>query len=345
MIQMDNMFFGAVILTPYFTFKSASKEHKKAEKVIADSQFFAHNSAAAMMYYIKDNTILSTYKRFYMLGWPFASLNMDDYKAMISGDNSGKTITGGKSQENPAHPLEFISAFSARHFLLSTTKEWFKETYSTEVKFKAIEYEPVNGEKVAFLHFDDLIEGNYSIDGAKESSGDSGKAKQQGKLEDVISWNFTGLYYLSLLIQQVYKGSIANLLSNLKRYNYDYQFTDEQIEAMNRFAQYFTYVKGESNVKPGWVPQMWYSMNRPSKGEFLGFPSETMSIIESGGDVKRSLLLWKNAKGKSLTQEADKLLSTWFKVNKPIKGGKKEDFYAHFKNTVTKLQASAIKAN
>jgi hypothetical protein len=32
-------------------------------------------------------------------------------------------------------------------------------------------------------------------------------------------------------------------------------------------------------------------------------------------------------------------------VNKPIKGGKKEDFYAHFKNTVTKLQASAIKAN
>lgn len=34
-----------------------------------------------------------------------------------AGETTGKTITGGKSQENPAHPNELIAAFSAKHFL------------------------------------------------------------------------------------------------------------------------------------------------------------------------------------------------------------------------------------
>lgn len=345
-IQMENMYFGAVILTPYFTFKPPSKEHKKAEKVIADSQFFFHNSAAAMMYYIKDNTILTTYKRFYMLGWPFSSINVDDYKAMLSGDGGGKTITGGKSQENPAHPLELIGAFAARHFLIDTTKEWFKETIKTEVKFKAIEFESgSNGDKVAFINFDDLIEGEFNLSDDENQNNNDKKSSAKGKLEDVLCWNFTGMYYLAILVQQLYKGSISNLLLNLKRYNYEYIFTDEEIEAFNYYCQYLTYTKTDESLKPGWIPQMWYSMNKPSKGEFLGFSPDVMSVFETKGDVNRSQLIWRGEEGKSLSFEADRVLSTWFKINKPIKKGTKIEFFDHFKKSISNLYLISNKNN
>jgi hypothetical protein len=337
-IQMENMFFGAVILTPYFSFKSPSKEHKKAEKVIADSQFFAHNSAAALMYYIKDNTILSTYKRFYMMGWPFSSLNMDDYKAMVYGDNSGKTITGGKSQENPAHPVEFISAFAARHFLMATDKGALKETYSTEVKFKAIEYEQKGGEKFAYVYFDDLIEGDSTAKGSAEAT----KSKELHKLDEILANNFTGMYYFHLLLQQVYEGNLQNLLKNLKRYNFAYNFKDEEIEAMNYFSQYFTYTKLENAVKPGWVPQMWYSMNKPANGEFLGYHADTMSVVGNADGAKRQMLFNELSKGNK-NKEADLFISHWLKVNSPLKAGSKDDFYAHLRTTINSFKRLIVK--
>lgn len=341
MIQMENMYFGAVILTPYFSFKSPSKEHKKAEKVIADSQFFAHNSAAALMYYIKDNTILSTYKRFYMMGWPFKSLDMDKYKAMITGDNSGKTITGGKSQENPAHPVELMGAFAAEHFFNSTEKNILKEIYSTEVKFKAIEYEAKGEEKSAYLHFDDLIDGEYSAkEGEQANKSDETKSAKL-KYADLAGWNITGMYYLNLLTQQVYGGDFGGMLRNLSRYNYNYSFNQDELEAMNKYAQYFTYLKDDKNVKPGWLPQMYYSMDKPANGELFSYVGEALDVLGTGGDAHRNKLFTKGknkeiaVKGRpSLAQEAEMFMKAWTKVNKPLKKGTKKEFFIDFRKTI-----------
>ena len=330
MINMENIFFGAVILTPYFKFKSPSKEHKKAEKVIADSQFFAHNSAAALMYYIKDNTILQTYKRFYMLGWPFGSLDMDQYKERLAGGKaSGKTITGGKSQENPAHPNELMAAFAAQDFLMDTDKEWFRETYTTEVKFKAIEYETdEKSEKVAFFHFDDFIMDKKQVSknaGLENAGSDKSNGAAKINRPDVFAKNFTGMYYFSMLLQGTYSCDVNAFLSNLSRYNFGYNLSAEEIEAFNRYTQYLSFTKDETMLKPGWIPQMYYSLQDPQKGEFLGFNSSALDVLsmKSATDITRS------------NKMADRFVSIWCKQNKPVKGGGKDVFFAHLRKTLT----------
>jgi hypothetical protein len=340
-INMENIFFGAVILTPYFKFKSPSKEHKKAEKVIADSQFFAHNSAAALMYYIKDNTILQTYKRFYMLGWPFGSLDMDAYKERLAGGKAaGKTVTGGKSQENPAHPNELMAAFAAQDFLMDLDKDWFKETYTTEVKFKAIEYETdQKQEKVAFFHFDDFITEKPS----KSKTGNASAAQQSDstanlKRCDIFGKNITGLYFFSLLLQDTYGGDVSAFLNNLARYNYRYVLTAEEVESFNRYAQYLTYIRDENNVKPGWIPQMYYSLRDPKRGEFLGYHESTLDVLSlagGSGDKFGKSMLYENFSGISRPQQADLFISTWCRQNKPIKGGEKADFFSHLRKTLS----------
>lgn len=329
MIQMENIYFGAVILTPYFSFKSPSKEHKKAERVIADAQFFAHNSAAALMYYIKDNTINRTYKRFYFIGWPFQSLSMDDYKATIAGSDSGKTITGGKAQENPAHPNELTGAFAAKHFFEATQRDWFKETHSTEVRFKAIEYEKNQEEKVAFFHFDDLIEGDLKAD---EKEGDKGGRKT--KYADVLSKNMMGMYYFSLLVQQDFKGNFKDLLAALKRYNFSYTFTDEQLEAISRYTEYLSFKKDDKMVKPGWIPQMFYSLKQPKRGEFLNLHQNSVDVLLLRGDnpanFNKNLIFQETVKSGNI---ADAFLSLWAKHNKPIKKGTHKEFFQDMKRT------------
>ncbi len=331
MIQMENIYFGAVILTPYFSFKSPSKEHKKAERVIADAQFFAHNSAAALMYYIKDTTISKTYKRFYFIGWPFQSLNMDDYKAKVAGTDGGKTITGGKAQENPAHPNEFTGAFAAKHFFEMTPKEWFKETYTTEVRFKAIEYEKNQEEKVAFFHFDDLVEGEPKAE-AKEGKG----AKRT--LAEILKNNLSGMYYFSLLIQQDFKSNFRDFLAALKRYNFSYTFSDEEVEAISRYTEYFSFKKDDKIVKPGWIPQMFYSLKEPKRGEFLNLHPSTLDVLMLKGDkpegFNKNLLFKETQKSGNIS---DVLISIWAKHNHPIKKGTKVEFFQHMKNTFDNL--------
>ncbi|MFM7054763.1 MAG: hypothetical protein ACKPB3_04675 [Bacteroidota bacterium] len=349
MINMENIFFGAVILTPYFKFKSPSKEHKKAEKVIADSQFFAHNSAAALMYYIKDNTILQTYKRFYMLGWPFGSLDMDQYKERLAGGKaSGKTITGGKSQENPAHPNELMAAFAAQDFLMDTEKDWFRETYTTEVKFKAIEYEPnEKSEKVAYFGFDDFITDKKAIAKAVNADGSEAPKSKDSTANisrsEIFAKNFTGMYYFSLLLQDTYGSDLKSFLANVSRYNYGYNLTTEEIEAFNRYAQYITYTKDDKSVKPGWIPQMFYSLQDPKKGEFLGYESTALDVLSMASATEESKFgktsLFSELKSGGAKQ-ADRFISAWCKQNKPIKGGKKEDFFADLRKTLSSFNVS-----
>lgn len=335
-IKMEDIYFGAVILTPYFSFPSPSKEHKKAERVIADAQFFAHNSAAALMYYIKDETINKTYKRFYFIGWPFQSLNMSDYKAKIMGNDGGKTITGGKAQENPAHPNELIGAFASKHFFEMTEKSWFKETYNTEVRFKAIEYEKVKEDKVAFFHFDDMIEGEVKSQNIEKSK-KSEKAKKT--LPNVFKNNLSGMYYMSLMIQDEFMGNLNNFLSVLRRNNFNYVLSDEEVESFTRYTEYFAFKKDGALVKPGWLPQMFYSLNGPNEGQFLNYHPKSMDVLllkdqEKASEFNKNLIF--NEFSKS-TNPVDVLISTWAKHNKPLKKGTKKEFFDHLKVTFDHL--------
>jgi hypothetical protein len=349
MINMENIYFGAVILTPYIKFKSPSKEHKKKEKVIADSQFFAHNSAAALMYYIKDNTILNTYKRFYMLGWPFGSLDMDQYRERLAGGkSSGVTITGGKSQENPAHPNEMMAAFAAQDFLMDTEKDWFKETYSTEVRFKAIEYETNDKkEKVAFFDFDDFIvekPGKKKIATTEDGSVEKEESTSNIKRSEIFAKNITGMYFFSLLLQDTYGGDVKGFLDNLSRYNYGYKLSNDEIDALNRYTQYFSYIRDEQTIKPGWIPQMFYSLKDPKKGEFLGYQASALDVLAMGDEnstVKfgKSTLFDEFSKANAKKQ-ADLFISTWCKQNKTVKAGNKELFFSDLRKTLSAFNVS-----
>lgn len=149
------------------------------------------------------------------------------------------------------------------------------------------------------------------------------------------------MYYLNLLTQQVYGGDFGGMLRNLARYNYDYTFNQEELEAMNKYAQYFTYLKDEKNVKPGWLPQMYYSMDKPTNGELFSYVGEALDVLGTGGDPHRNKLFTKGknkemtTKGRpSLAQEAEMFMKAWTKVNKPVKKGTKKDFFIDFRKTI-----------
>ena len=349
-IKMENIYFGAVILTPYFTFGSPSKEQKKKAGVIADSQFFAHNSAATLMYYIKDTTVSKTYKRFYFLGWPFASIDMDEYKKMITNasDTTGKTITGGKSQENPAHPNELIAAFSAKHFFEQTPKEWFKDIYSTDIRFKAIEYESVGEgkDKEAYLSFGDLISGDPKPPKADKlnAGNEDGKSSKLISLAEIFGKNMTGLYYFSLLIQEIYLGDVKAFLTNLKRYNFTYNFTDEELDALSCYTQYFAYKPDGENIKPGWLPQMFYSLKSPKEEQFFNYNGKAFDVLEirKGIAAPKHLLFEEFVNADKNKKQGDLFISAWSKFNTPLKDGKKSEFFQDLRNVFSNLNVAKL---
>lgn len=345
-IKMENIYFGAVILTPYFTFGSPSKEQKKAAGVIADSQFFAHNSAATLMYYIKDTTVSKTYKRFYFLGWPFASIDMDEYKKMITnaGETAGKTITGGKSQENPAHPNELIAAFSAKHFFEQTPKECFNDIYTTDIRFKTIEYESggEGKEKEAYLQFEDMISGEVKSKPNEDSANDEKEVNKKKSLAEIFAKNMTGLYYFSLLVQEVYQGDVTTFFANLKRYNYSYVLTEEEIDALNRYTQYFAFKPDGENIKPGWLPQMFYSLKSPKGEQFFNYNGQAFDVLKvrDGVVMPKHLLFQEFMKAEGNKKQGDAFISAWTKYNKPTKSGKKNEFFTDLRNVFSNLNVA-----
>ena len=93
-------YYGAVVLTNYFTFDIQS-----SEKVYATADKFALNSQAALNFYRTDNTVKNVYKRLYLLGREGNSL-----RKLPSGG------TGGADQCNPSDFIELMSAFAAHDF-------------------------------------------------------------------------------------------------------------------------------------------------------------------------------------------------------------------------------------
>ena len=106
-----NSYFGATLLTAYFSFPQPTDDEFAKQKIIATSDKFALNSQAAMMFYEADETVRKTYQRLYMMG-------TDDI-SWKPGKVKGKTITGGMEQENDSHYIELLAACAAWHFFNS----------------------------------------------------------------------------------------------------------------------------------------------------------------------------------------------------------------------------------
>lgn len=106
-----NTYFGATLLTAYFSFPLPSEDDIKNQKIIATSDKFALNSQAAMMFYEADETVRKTYQRLYMMGTEDINWKPGKIK--------DKTITGGKDQENDSHYIELLAACAAWHFFNS----------------------------------------------------------------------------------------------------------------------------------------------------------------------------------------------------------------------------------
>ena len=101
--------FACVLLSDYFEFKVPDAAQKKEKKVIADSTNFPLNCQAALMFYINDTTVKSTYNLMYHVGWP--------NKVNYSKDASSKeTITGGGTQKNSCHVAELLCACAVHDF-------------------------------------------------------------------------------------------------------------------------------------------------------------------------------------------------------------------------------------
>lgn len=106
-----NAYFGATLLTAYFSFAAPTQDELEKQKVIATSDKFALNSQAAMMFYEADETVKKTYQRLYMMGTEGVDWKPSKVKDQV--------VTGGNKQENDCHYLELLSAFAAWHFFNS----------------------------------------------------------------------------------------------------------------------------------------------------------------------------------------------------------------------------------
>lgn len=323
MVQMDNLFYGASLLSNYFTFPSPSDAHKAKDGIIADAQFFPYNSAAALMYYIKNQTILDTYKRFYILGWgEFNKINTADYKMKISGAKEGKTATGGKKQENPAHILEFMCAFAAKHFFESGKADDLKTISKTEMVFKGIEAMSKGDEKIPVINFDDLVA--------------SPKGTSEKGIDDQFKENLYAFMAFSSLLQERYKGRTENFLSDLSTYNSTYSLTEMQIEALDHHCSYFamrtdTHDGDEINI-PGWFPQMWHSLNEAPEGTFLG-----IDPLVFGKAIHKEDAKWMPKWHKLYTETSnDNPFDVFVKRFKKLNGSKDGATYEEFINDIRK---------
>jgi len=139
----DNAKFGCALLSNYFKFSTPDKNEITKEKVIADSNIFDINSQAALMFYNSDETVKTTYKRMYHIGWP-SLMSLD----LSGGHSKNEITTGGTDQKNPAHIVELLTATAAFDFFNKPKEELFGH----EIVYKSVKYED-NGFKFSFQDF------------------------------------------------------------------------------------------------------------------------------------------------------------------------------------------------
>lgn len=265
-ISGDKIYYGGVVLSSYFKFKPPSDSEKKKEKVIANSQFFTHNSASALNYYVNDFTISKTYKKLYLLGWPSKyNVDLDAYKEDELGkkkETEVKTITGGKSQENPGHVLELFSATAAFHFFsgIFTSKSELERISSTQFNYKSMGIDESGN---LILDPEDVISNPGDID-------------KEVPMHEDFRKNLIAFYSFGKMVHAEYKGNMMGLLDDLRLYNSNYDVKPEILDSFTYFLNYFSLIpkgdEGNASYYPGWLTQLFITFKPNGDKDFLSIP-------------------------------------------------------------------------
>jgi hypothetical protein len=296
-VEINNIFFGGVVLSAYFKFSPPAADQKKKEKVIANSQFFSHNSAAALDYYVKDTTILEKYKSLYLLGWPSSKMiDVDEFKEKYMAERAdGETVTGGKKQENPAHLLEVMSVSAAYHFMHEslTIENDLKKQSKTKFYYKSLD---TSSDSDLIVEEDDIIP-NFGTQEQKDS--------------EVFLHSLMSFYSLGVLLQERFENDLSALTNDFKLYNNAFHLNDEAVENLTYFLNYFS-MKGskKEGFKPGWLQQIYTSFTEANNGgkTFLRIPDDAFN---SGNDA------WAKAYEQlSLKDPADEFMKRFKQLNK-----------------------------
>ena len=243
-----NAYFGATLLTSYFSFPLPNDSEKAKQKVIATSDKFALNSQAAMMFYEADETVKKTYQKFYMMGTESISWQPSKVK--------DKTITGGENQENDSHYIELLAAFAAWHFFNSPEEGADSDRLAglEDLKLeKRVEY--------LYRTFND----NGKID-FTDFVGSEKKEELAKKLG-----LFTAMSYLTLLSK--YDFFEQAQVGGLKKVKIDgYEDIDpEEVRNLKNYMSLFHFkIEGDA-VKDGWLRQVHRSAGGGDK--FLLHPA------------------------------------------------------------------------
>jgi len=333
-LKMDNLFFGGVILSSYFSFPPPSANQVEKEKVVARSDFFEHNSASALMYYINDANVIKNYKRLYLLGWGgegLNTMNVENYKRQFVNDSDdGKATTGGAKQENPGHVLELFSAFAAKHFFeeSTTSSNALKNLTEAEFYYKTLEMGSSSGTLRPILRWEDL----YSIN----ISGN------QKPIEEDIKDNFIGFLTLAALLNSTFENSISALFRSLKTYNLNYQIDDNTTESLQAFLAYFYQTPNNEsryNYSPGWFKQLYLTFHgdQGSPGRnFLNLSGELLTIGHKGEEWYRNFDSLQDNK-----KASDAIIKQLIKFhNKGNSPGKIGDFLKHFRRAIIEINSN-----
>ena len=252
--KIDNeAVFGSTLLTEYFGFTPPDNSRKKVEKIIADSNNFARNCQAAMMFYENDPTVKATYKRMYLIGWP----SKIDFSA---NDKAKPTITGGDEQLNGCHIAEFLCACAAHDFFNNN--------------------ESLNTHDI-FFRSANFNEGNFLFD-FQDFVGTERAKEFQNKLGSFFAFSHLILNSEKLAIGQGGIKSLVQTMANQSTLCTDYKNIDEQdIKDLAEFIKDFAYkLDGNGKLIPGWFFQIKHSV----KGSFLfddkAFSDNTKELLE-----------------------------------------------------------------
>ena len=266
-IEINNIYFGGVVLSSYFNFNPPSADQLDRERVIANSQFFGHNSAAALSYYINDPTILKKYKHLYLLGWPSAKkMYVELYKEKYLGvKNDGRTKTGGKHQENPAHVIELMAVSAAYHFMNEklTPESTLKNYDKTQFLYKSLE--------VVDSEYYEISEEDVIPNSSDASTTSNALTEDKRFLNNAISF-----FTLGSMLQGSFENNLRSMLENLTYYNNSYSLSEDEIEQLTFFLNYFNKMKyGDNQFKPGWLTQMFLTFEENlQEYAFFGMPSK-----------------------------------------------------------------------
>jgi len=247
--SLSKAFFGATLLSSYFKFPPPDESQRQNQLVVANSKNFALNSQVAMMFYNEDQTVKTTYQKFYMLGTP-----SNDFETKQEGK---ETLTGGTKQKNDSHYIELLSAFAAYDFFN------VKKAELAEIK-------------------DDKREVQYYFRALNENGKLEFKDFVSSHLVGEFMKKFGMLVALSFLVYpektDFFAAAQAKTLEKNKIVGYD-DILIEEVNALKKyFAMFHFAFDKEKNITDGWLRQVHRSANGQDNflfnAELFGFTSE-----------------------------------------------------------------------